>query len=805
MQPYQFSYPEQSQIYRRLDALVGQGAAAFYKDACRLMAMDDPLESTTHLVGHLLREIESSLRSVLKPISERIDSKKSSGNENHKNEILAVLRTLEIPGTDAAVETWLKLVGKGEDGLHKRAHRKDLAPPRILDEDFKDFWRQMNELLDVVLDRFETRAAAIRARLDQLLIKPELTKQDIDFLRLNTPNSNFALGYFFDRLESPAWLKQLHEAGFFNNPPGVETDVEAKTSRFPIWAQSRYLIKVAPHEPEIVLLIATELLASSSDNILIYEDLAEAALKMPSTFAARWVEQAIIWLKQQTHLYFRLPDTLGELVTYLTRENQVDAAIRLAQELLAVLPQQDSPSIGKPKIRFEEYYYDRVIKEHLQLLIEYEPDLVLALFCDLLIRCLNLSYSTRERRFSEDYSSSWSPTLDSSSENLHRVDSILAGAIWDVTRQIAERDLNQARNLFQKFQGYRWRIFDRISLHLLRRFPEQVSDLIINRLTDRDRLEWLGLYLERMGIFHYSHEHALLLKEQFKNLPVDAQEQIFRWLLEDPVDVMKIEADKREAYVKHWRRDWFSIISDYLPPHLKQLYNQLVQELGSATSLDSIFTNTESIDWSGLNSPKLGAELAEMAESDMNALFTYLREWQPSGKLGKPSINDLAWKLADTVITPNPQKFVNQIERLKELDPQFMVWLLRGLKTALDKPPDEQSAFSWEPVLAFCAWMVENLRDICEHPASDGYSEWSRICDAIVELIDAGLLAKGASSIPHSPQTGLATPETSNQRSEGDTRLYPLLSGHQYGYIRSFYQYGKGQGNARSCPVCLLG
>ena len=53
------SNQQQEQIYRRLNSLVGRGFAAFYQDACRLMEMEPPLESTTHLVGHLLREIET--------------------------------------------------------------------------------------------------------------------------------------------------------------------------------------------------------------------------------------------------------------------------------------------------------------------------------------------------------------------------------------------------------------------------------------------------------------------------------------------------------------------------------------------------------------------------------------------------------------------------------------------------------------------------------------------------------------------------------------------------------------------------
>jgi hypothetical protein len=40
------------------------------------------------------------------------------------------------------------------------------------------------------------------------------------------------------------------------------------------------------------------------------------------------------------------------------------------------------------------------------------------------------------------------------------------------------------------------------------------------------------------------------------------------------------------------------------------------------------------------------------------------------------------------------------------------------------------------------------LRDIREQSTADSYSEWSRTCDAVVEIVDAGLLAKGANSIP---------------------------------------------------------
>jgi hypothetical protein len=132
----------------------------------------------------------------------------------------------------------------------------------------------------------------------------------------------------------------------------------------------------------------------------------------------------------------------------------------------------------------------------------------------------------------------------------------------------------------------------------------------------------------------------------------------------------------------------------------------------------------------------------------ISELFSYLEQWKPSGNLLEPSREGLAGELADHVIALEPQLFISQIERFKELDPKFMIALIRGLKKAVINPPNEHFTFLWEPVLSFCQWMRENLKDIKEQSSPDSYSEWSRICDAVVDLVDSGLLAQGASIIP---------------------------------------------------------
>src|SRR5436190_14413881 len=60
--------PRQREIHRLLQQLVGGEPAAFFLDACRLMDGDYRLEATTHVVGHLLRELDLVLRAVLRPI-----------------------------------------------------------------------------------------------------------------------------------------------------------------------------------------------------------------------------------------------------------------------------------------------------------------------------------------------------------------------------------------------------------------------------------------------------------------------------------------------------------------------------------------------------------------------------------------------------------------------------------------------------------------------------------------------------------------------------------------------------------------
>lgn len=263
---YRQSDPRQVRTYERLARLVAPGPAAFFLDACRLMEESRPFRSTTHLVAHLLREIESALRDVLEPISrwpERRKATKNNSKEAHADEVRCVLGALEIPEDHPVAKAWLGLTSQSAEGaLHRRAHRSSLMAARPLDTPFLEFWESMQVVLDLVLTRLESNFLAYREKLDKLLAKDEPDTNDIALLRGNIPNSLITWQYFFSELKSPLWVKPLREAGIFKEIP-EPVEVEGGVS-CPPWPAADYLQRSLTKVPDEISRILDE--APLTDN-----------------------------------------------------------------------------------------------------------------------------------------------------------------------------------------------------------------------------------------------------------------------------------------------------------------------------------------------------------------------------------------------------------------------------------------------------------------------------------------------------------------------------------------------------------
>ena len=478
-QPFRFEDPRQERIYRRLRDFVGPGPADFFEDACRLMHDPVSLRTTSHLVSHSLREIEGALRGVLETVSEREARLKAKNSEaGHEDGIRGILRGLQILESDPVAEAWLGLAGKDNSyGLAARAHRNALASSRPVDEDFRQFWNDIQGIFDVVLDKFETSYLGVYSFLDQLLAQSVPAQGDIDKLKKNVPNNLVAHGYFFDRLTSPEWLDRLQVSGLFSHPPAPEVDSEKGTIGYAQWPQSRYLVRMALHAPAKVLDIM--LAVPPTDNIRVYEDFASAAAAMPPELAAKWSEREAVRIEKPEVLFGLLPVKLSALMNRLLQGGKVTAALALARSLLEILPDprpekqtEDKDEYNlppEPRARFSAWEYKRILERMIPLLPPAAQIQAFDLFCDLLEQAITLSErSSVEEPRVEDYSYIWHPNLEDKPRGDH-LKNILVPPVRELAHAIAEQETTQVSELVKKLEKRPYEVFHRVALDILRR------------------------------------------------------------------------------------------------------------------------------------------------------------------------------------------------------------------------------------------------------------------------------------------------------------------------------------------------
>lgn len=541
--------------------------------------------------------------------------------------------------------------------------------------------------------------------------------------------------YFFDQLKNPLWLEPLQKKGFFKSPPAVVRDAEKKTVGFPPWPESRYLARMALHDPEKVVGVA---LLIDTDNIRVHEDLVDIALAIPAETAVKLAPKVLSWLESPYSALW--PEKLGELVGHLAKGNQVEAALSVAQRLLAVLP--DQGELSKARAGFDGWHYERILEKNLPDLVAAAGVKALALFCELLKFAVQLSREDASEEGGEDYSYIWRRAIESEKPHgFHEIRDLLVSAVRDAAIKMVGTDRSLITPVISELERRPWKIFRRIALHVLRFFPDSGPDSARLRLMDLTLFEDHGV----------QREYALLLRDRFGSLPVNDQNEILAWIEQGPhLDKFREgrkawgerppTEEELEAYAKRWRVRRLRWIRDSLPSESRQRYEALVQEVGEPE--DPEFVQSSEAVWIGLKTPKSEEELRAMAISEVIA---YLKEWRPpedSATRG-PSIEGLGRQLKSVVAT-KPSSFVQEVSSFSGLDPTYARALLEGLHDAAGK-----EAFDWQPVIEFCRWLTTQPRQIEGRSVQkwDADEDWGPTRATVVRLLSAGL-HEGEAEIP---------------------------------------------------------
>jgi hypothetical protein len=127
--------------------------------------------SATHLVGHLVREMESAIRDSLATFAHRAGQTvtKNPKSEKHAAEILAIALGLGPQESDAAVQAWLRLTDRSyQFAPHAVAHRDALARPCPITDEFRSWWTEIQSVLMVVLEKFKEQFLRPLREVDRL-------------------------------------------------------------------------------------------------------------------------------------------------------------------------------------------------------------------------------------------------------------------------------------------------------------------------------------------------------------------------------------------------------------------------------------------------------------------------------------------------------------------------------------------------------------------------------------------------------------------------------------------------------------
>jgi hypothetical protein len=576
--------------------------------------------------------------------------------------------------------------------------------------------------------------------------------------------------YFFENLNSPAWLEPLGRNGFFQCPP--EPKPEGNYVILANWPESKYLVRMSkvPEAQEKVLDIVLRI--PHSENGRVHDDVVDIALSLSPVLSGKLVPQICRYTESHTKLL--LSEKIADLIVHLARGRQRNAALQLTGAALALTPapqtdEKDGELISRaaePQARFGEWYYARILNKALPSLLESSPLDAFDLVCGLLNDAARFSFKNDEGEV-EDYFYVRQPAIEVGAGR-DDIPSLLLCAARDAAVQIISDDARHFAAVRAILQLHRWTSFRRLELHITRVFLPQGIPTAELFFADPTVLENPGL----------RHEAVLLLKDSFSKLTAVTQQKILDWMDAGPSEEsirrflelggQSVTDEKISQISSVRRRDFLSILEGQLPAQYQQIYRALTNTMGPANSPERLpFRTFGAV---GAQSPKTAADLAGMAIDD---LIEYLISWTPGTDIFASTAEGLGSALTPTV-SQRSAEFIAVAGRFKTLDPTYVRSFFAGLTAALK----QGAKFDWKPVLELATWVSNQPRGIQGRKGglmvADPDWGWTR--DSVLDLLKAGFQV-GEDRLPYEhrefvwralvPLTDDPFPSLEDERGEG--------------------------------------
>jgi len=716
--------PKQKELIRLFidfDPSIGKTLSEIYQGAIQILS-NKGIKDRFAATAHELRE----LMSVFK--RDRFDL--SGQYRVKKEDVKKILKELDSLG--GPPEEIIQNVAKEFDNLYsyfsKIAHHEEKADP-------ENFSRNFEKLENIFLILLKPHFNIV-GEVEELIKKPK-TSNNIKQLIIRLRNRALC-NLFFEKVD-PDWLKPLARKEFFKNPPEPIKNENGSIS-FPIWPQSRYLIRVTDKRPkEVIEIIRNCEILPEKLNPYVLSDFVEAALKMPSKFAKEIVNlvEKQKWLSS---VYpFLLPDKLGDLVEKLAKNNETESALKLAELLFDVKIDEPIKLEGRKgpfsvihrdaKPLYDEWRFEQIIKNKTRELKERAIEEFISILCKRLAKALFLEQKqrngNRNKKIYDDLSHIWRPNIDYARRHNEDVKDIFITTIIEILKELGEKRSYKLSPTIDILKKHSYPVFRRIKLYIYSLLPEhfkkEIKEVLINKnIITADNLQ---------------KEYFLLLKENFIRQDKETQTKILKLIERGPQlrGIRKFQKGEIEKRKNYWRLKYLHLVKDFLPDELQKKYKRYMKEFGEPK-----YDEWEIKTWRGPTSPLSSEDLKEKLNKEgVQGIINYLMDWEPPKDLfGVPSPEGLG-RILNEIIKESPEEF-SKLALLfynEKIRPVYIYHLFCGLQQALK----DKKCFNWNPVIDLTLQLIQSKElATFEKPSEEFKSGWDSVMKSIVDLYGEG-------------------------------------------------------------------
>lgn len=557
------------------------------------------------------------------------------------------------------------------------------------------------------------------------MISPEVITKVLKAIR--TPAD---FDYFFDKLQSAAWIQPLRKEGLFTPPPPGDG------ASYGRWAPSEYLARMAPFAP--IQVVETFEHLAVDNNPCLHFDCVRAALALPdAALAARLAAVEVTWIQRSERIWIAVATDHARLVIQLALAHQIPAARSLFRELFYISSESaQSEVIRRPFARLTDQQYEHLLAKTTPELATAMPQELLGELCSLLDVAIRTSRWDDDSPAPRDYSEIWRGRIATNLgvTSSHGLANILISAIRDVARKLADTNAAAREQVVQQLEAQPWDVFQRIAMQIIYDSGAAASDLAAPRILRRENFDNPAV----------KEEYGRLLERFFALLPGSRQEVVLGWIEVGPPNLDAwIEAYERETgqaateeqrvqKAAVWKLGRVFPFRSALPNEWKERADAWMAQFGPPPPA-GVSTQMR---W-GDASPKTAADLQAM---DVEELVGFLRTWNAPNDWDGPSIHGLVGELSRAVADSAAQYALNAT-KFVGLSPEYVSAILDGIRAGAQAG----AVVAWPEVLELSAWVLAQPREIAGRERSEYHPDrphpgwkWTRstIADMIVDCLE---------------------------------------------------------------------